>query len=417
MEPVRKLARVVILVENLPVPNDRRVWQEARTLKEAGYQVSIVSITGPGANKYQEVREGVRIYRYPAPPVTHGTLSFLWEFSYCWVMSFFWTLWIGVRHGIDIIQACNPPETFWLIGAFWKLWGVRFLFDHHDLSPEMYVARFGKKGLAYRMLLRLEKASYRTADAVLVSSNAEWEIARKRGGVDPNKLFLLLSGPHPMQMKAGTPEPALKMGRAYLLCYVGVLNPQDGGETLIRLADYFLRKRHFQDFFLAILGDGDNKNRLESLARELGVSDHIAFTGWADTDLMRRYLSTADLCLDCMPKNEYSDAAMLNKILEYMAFSRPIAMFDLTEAHSAAGDAAWYAADGSLESYANGILDLLADPERRLRMGTIGRQRILEIINWEKQKASLFAAYEMALAPKKSHGRMRADNPRTKFGE
>lgn len=398
----KKSVRVAILVENLPVPNDRRVWQEAKTLTAAECQVFIVSITGPGATKQQELREGIRIFRYPAPPKTHGLISFLWEFSYCWIMSFILTIWIACRYGLDIIHACNPPETFWLIGMIFKPFGVRFLFDHHDLSPEMYLARFGKKGAAFQALLLLEAASFRTANAVIFSNSAQRDVVIQRGYVDPNRSVVLLSVPDHRQMVADEPDLTIKNGRTYLLCYVGVLNPQDGGETLIWLTDYLIRQRHFENFTMAILGDGDDRTRMQELACKLGVQQHIQFTGWADAEMMRRYLSTADLCLDCMPKNSYSETAMLNKILEYMSYSRPIAMFDLKQSHWAAGEAAWYAPTASAESLADGIIELLADPQRRARMGIVGRQRIINILNWEKQKENLFTAYNWALEGKRS---------------
>ncbi|WP_374685763.1 glycosyltransferase family 4 protein [Promineifilum sp.] len=392
---------VLIIVENLPVPNDRRVWLEATALRDAGYHVSVISITGANATERFERREGVALYRYPAPPTTSGTLSFIWEFTYCWIQTFLLSLKILRREGFDIVHACNPPETFWLIGRFYKLFGKQFIFDHHDLSPEMYLSRFGRQGMAYRLLLLLERLTFRTADVVITTNETHRQVALTRGQVPPERIFIVRSGPNHHVLYPSAPDPALKRGRAFLVSYLGVLNPQDGVDTFVRVADVIVRDHGRRDIQFVIMGSGDAEAGLRALSAELGLDDYLHFTGWAELDLIRRYLSTSDVCVDTMPKTPYSDAATMNKILEYMSVGRAIAVFDLVESRVSAGAAARYAIPDDAQDLAATILDLLADPARREEMGRLGRRRIEDELAWEHQKVHLLAAYEACRALKR----------------
>jgi len=391
---------VLILVENLPVPNDRRVWLEATTLRDAGYHVSVISITGTNATERFERREGVSIYRYPAPPTTSGTLSFIWEFAYCWL----WTLALSVRilfrEGFDIIHACNPPETFWLIGRIYKLLGKQFIFDHHDLSPEMYLSRFGRQGAAYRLLLWLERLTFRTADIVITTNETHRQVALTRGRFPPERVFIVRSGPNHHVLRPDTPDPALRNGRDYLVSYLGVLNPQDGVDTFVRLADVLVHACGRTDIQFVVMGSGDAEAALRALSSQLGLDSYLCFTGWAELDVIRRYLSTSDVCVDTMPKTPYSDAATMNKILEYMSVGSPIAVFDLVESRVSAGKAAVYARPDDVHDLAERVLELLHDPARREEMGRFGRQRIEDELAWEHQKANLLAAYAACRALK-----------------
>lgn len=384
---------VLILVENLPVPNDRRVWLEATTLRDAGYRVSVISITGTNATERFERRDGVAIYRYPAPPTTSGLLSFIWEFAYCWLRTFALSIKILFREGFDIIHACNPPETFWLIGLIYKLLGKQFLFDHHDLSPEMYLSRFGKRGLAYKLLLLLERLTFMTADIVITTNETHSRVAIERGRFPADRIFIVRSGPDHELLRPDTPDPALKNGRAYLVSYLGVLNPQDGVDTFVRAADIIVRERQRHDIQFVIMGSGDAEESLRALSHSLRLDDYLYFTGWAELGLIHRYLSTSDVCVDTMPKTPYSDAATMNKVLEYMAVGRPIVLFDLVESRVSAGPAAIYAIPDDKNDLVDNILELLDDPERRAEMGRLGRRRIEEELAWEHQKEQLLAAY------------------------
>jgi glycosyltransferase involved in cell wall biosynthesis len=398
-QPSRPIG-VLIIVENLPVPNDRRVWLEATALRDAGYRVSVISITGPNAAERYERREDVALYRYPAPPTTSGTLSFIWEFAYCWLQTFRLSIKILLREGFDIIHACNPPETFWLIGLFYKLLGKQFLFDHHDLSPEMYLSRFGRRGIAYRLLLWLEKMTFRTADMVITTNETHRRVALERGNFPADRVFIVRSGPNHQVLRPGAPDTTLKNGRAHMVSYLGVLNPQDGVDTFVRVADIIVRERRRCDIQFVIMGSGDAEEGLRELCHSLGLDDWLHFTGWAELDLIRRYLATSDVCVDTMPKTPYSDAATMNKILEYMAVGRPIAVFDLVESRVSAGAAAAYATPDDVHDLADTILALLDDPQRREAMGQFGRQRIENELAWVHQKAHLLAAYDRLSALK-----------------
>lgn len=391
---MKKRQNVLIIVENLPVPNDRRVWLEATTLQKAGYNVSVISIKGKNASASREVLDDVHVYRYPTPPQTSGTLSFIIEFAYCWIMSFYLSLIVARKQGIDIIHACNPPETFWLIGWFYKLFGKKFLFDHHDLSPEMYYSRFGKKGTAYKLLILLEKLTFKTADIVMTTNETHKNIAIERGGYPADKIYIVRSGPDHHKLSPAEPDLSLKNGKPYMVSYLGVLNPQDGVDTVVHLADYMVKQMGRTDIQFVIMGSGDSLQDLKDLTTELGLNDYMHFTGWVELDTIRAYLSTSDVCVDTMPKTPYSDAATMNKILEYMSVARPVAVFDLVESRVSAQTAAVYANPDDVPDLAQKVSDLLADEQKRQEMGQFGRQRIENELAWEHQQKNLLAAYE-----------------------
>jgi glycosyltransferase involved in cell wall biosynthesis len=391
------IKRVIIIVENLPVPNDRRVWLEANTLRNAGYQVSIVSIKGKNAMKSYECLDGIHIYRYPAPPSTQGTMSFLIEFSYCWIMSFLLSLYIFFRRGFDVIHACNPPETFWLIGVIYKLLGVKFIFDHHDLSPEMYLSRFGRKGLAYKTLIFLERMTFKTADLIITTNDTHKQIAITRGGYNPRKIFIVRSGPDLKSFQSRSPEASLKKDHSYMVSYLGVLNPQDGVDLLITTIDYIVHELSRNDILFVIMGAGDAEEDLKKQTEKLKLSEFIHFTGWVDIDMILRYLSTSDICVDSMPKNPYSDAATTNKVLEYMAIGKPIVTFDLVETRLSAQEAALYAQPDDIKDLAIKIVKLIDDEDLRMKMGEFGRRRIITELSWEHQQETLINAYRNLL--------------------
>lgn len=387
--------KVLILVENLPVPNDRRVWLEATTLRDAGYHVSVISITGKNATKLHELRNGIHLYRYPAPPPTRGMFSFVWEFIYCWVCTLVLSIVIAFRESFDVIHACNPPETFWLIGLLYKLLGKKFLFDHHDLSPEMYYSRFGKHGLAYKLLLLLERLTFMTADVVVTTNKTHRRVAVERGRFPSDKVFIVRSGPDHHVLRPCPPEESLKQGRRYMVSYLGVLNPQDGVDLFVRMADYIVHRLQRQDILFVVMGAGDAEQDLHRLSCDLRVEDHVRFTGWVEMDTIVRYLATSEVCVDSMPKTPYSDAATLNKVLEYMSAGRPVVTFDLVESRISAQDAAVYARPDDVPDLAEEVVSLLADEERRIRMGAAGRRRIETQLAWEHQQPNLLAAYQL----------------------
>lgn len=396
--------KVLIIVENLPVPNDRRVWLEATTLRDAGYQVSVISITGKNATKYHEILDNISVYRYPAPPLTKGTFSFIFEFAYCWISTFVLSIIIAFREGFNIIHACNPPETFWLIALFYKLFGKKFLFDHHDLSPEMYFSRFGKQGLAYKLLLLLERLTYMTADVVITTNETHRRVAIERGKFPPEKVFIVRSGPDHHVLRPSPPEEALKQGRPYMVSYLGVLNPQDGVDLFVQAAHYIVHTLQRHDIQFVIMGAGDAEEDLRKLAHRLDLNSYICFTGWVEPHIIAKYLATTDVCVDTIPKTPYSDASTMNKILEYMAYARAIVTFDLMESRVSAQDAAVYACPNDVTDLANKVVALLEDEAQRIYMGRVGRKRIETELSWEHSKPYLLAAYELVKKNKRPGG-------------
>lgn len=391
--------KALIIVQNLPVPFDRRVWLEANTLREAGFVVSVISPADkkgkypPGASRLNDIH----IYRYPAPPEAQGTLGYIVEFGYCWILTALLALWIFVRRGFHIIHACNPPETFWLLALPFKLLGVRFLFDHHDLSPEMYVAKGGREGGAlHRGLLWLERATFRAADVVTTTNQSHRQIAIARGGVAPERVFIVRSGPDFERLKILPAEPPLKAGRPYLACYLGEMCKQDGVDYLLR-AIRLLIDRGRRDISFVLMGGGPELEELRQLNRELRLEAYVTLTGRVSDHDLCRYLSSADLGLDPDPYTAWADMSTMNKIMEYMAFGLPIVAFDLREHRYSAQGAAVYARPNAIEHFADLIEELLADPERRAAMGRVGLERVRSELAWDYSKPPLLEAYRTAL--------------------
>jgi glycosyltransferase involved in cell wall biosynthesis len=386
--------RVLILVENLPVPFDRRVWLESKALTGAGWLVSVICPKGgPWTKVYEEI-EGVHIHRYDAPPPTRGALSYVWEFLYCWLHTLRLTIQVARGRGFDVLHACNPPDTFFAIALPFKLWGKRFLFDQHDLCPEVYVARFGREGFWYHALRFLEKLTYATADVVVATNQSYRETAIKRGGVDPEQVFVVRSGPEQGRFVGLAPDPALKRGRPYLVAYLGVMAPQDGVDYLIRAARLLLERRGARDVSFTLIGAGDSFDDLVALATAEGLDDVIRFTGRIPDSEVEAILSTADVCVSPDPKNPLNDVSTMNKVLEYMALGRPIVAFDLHETRHSAADGALYARPNEEADLAEKIDQLLRDEALRCRLGAYNRARFREGFAWEYSAVELVRAYE-----------------------
>lgn len=390
------LGKILIIVQNLPVPFDRRVWLEATTLEKAGYDVSVICPKGKHGQFQEghEVLENVHIYRYPAPLEAEGLLGYLGEFTYCWLMTTILSLRVWSTRGFDAIHACNPPETYFLLAWPYKLIGKDFVFDHHDLSPEMYVAKGGKKGgLLYRLLLLLERLTFKTADVVLTTNQSHKRIALERGGVSPDRIFIVRSGPDLERLHPLTAEPRLKQGRQYLGCYLGEMCPQDGVDRLLYAIEHVVRVIGRQDTTFVLMGGGPALPELRHLSHDLDLDDWVTLTGRVSDRDLCRYLSTADVCFDPDPYTEWADQSTMNKIMEYMTFGKPIVAFDLTEGRFSAQAAAVYAQPNDVEEFAQLINDLLNDEPRRQAMGCFGRQRVETALSWEHSAPVLLRAY------------------------
>jgi glycosyltransferase involved in cell wall biosynthesis len=385
---------VLILVENLPSPFDRRVWQEATTLRDAGYAVSIACPTGKGYEKLFEVIDDIEIHRYKLPVEASGAIGYAIEYASALGSSLALALVVLKRRGFDVIHACNPPDLFCLIGMLFKPFGKKFLFDHHDLNPELYEAKFGRRDFFYRLMLACERFTFRVADVSIATNESYKRVAIERGGMSPDKVFVVRSGPSLERMKILPPHPALKQGRRHLVGYVGVMGRQEGIEHLLEAARHIVHdlKRTYVHF--GLVGGGTSLGEMKVLARELGIAEHVTFTGRVPDAELLAMLNTADVCVNPDVANEMNDKSTMNKIMEYMALGKPIVQFDLTEGRFSAQDASLYARKNDALDLAAKIVELLDDPERRARMGEYGRRRVENELEWRYEAPKLLAAYK-----------------------
>ncbi|HKU46057.1 MAG TPA: glycosyltransferase family 4 protein [Burkholderiales bacterium] len=379
--------RVLILVENLPSPFDRRVWQEATTLRDAGYGVSIICPTGRGCEKKFEAIDGIDIWRYDLPTEAAGALGYLVEYSF----ALFWTFLYSFRIRFDVIHACNPPDLFFLIGNFWKLFGKKFVFDHHDANPELYEAKFGRRDLLWKAMCLFERLTFRFADVSIATNESYRRIAVERGGMPADKVFVVRSGPSLERLKQVPPVPALKCGKPYLVGYVGVMGKQEGIDLLLQAVQHIVRQR--QDIHFGLVGGGTSLEEMKALARQLGIADYVTFTGRVPDAELLAMLNTADVCVNPDVANAMNDISTMNKIMEYMALGKPIVQFDLAEGRFSAREASLYAKKNDAADLAAKIVELIDDPARRASMGAYGRRRVQEELEWRYEAPKLLAAY------------------------
>jgi glycosyltransferase involved in cell wall biosynthesis len=350
-----------------------------------------------------EALEGIEIYRHSLPEAA-GRFGYLVEYPWALMAEFALALKVCLRTRFRLIHACNPPDTIFLIARFFKLVGVRFLFDHHDLNPELFEAKFGKReGIFYRMLCLAERMSYRTADVSIATNESYREVAVARGRMKPERVFVVRSSPDPAVLFRRDPKPELRRGRRFLVAYLGVMGPQEGVHLLLEAIGHIVAWRGAGDVSFVLIGGGPELPRLKSLAREKGLDPLVHFAGRVPDEDLAVYLSTADVCVAPDPKNPMNDQSTMNKVLEYMAFGRPVVLFDLTEGRRAAGDAALYARPNDPEDFARQIVTLLDSEALRQKLGDAGRLRVETELNWEKEKCELLKAYEVALAPRPRH--------------
>ncbi|MGE5095833.1 MAG: glycosyltransferase family 4 protein [Betaproteobacteria bacterium] len=394
-------SRVLILVENLPSPFDRRVWQEANALKDAGHTVSIICPTGRGYEKKHEIIDDIAIYRYNLPVEAEGAIGYAMEYG----LALFWTFVLSWRvlltRGFDVIHACNPPDLFFLIGAFFKAFGKAFVFDHHDINPELYEAKFGRRDFFWKLMVLLERWTFKCANVSIATNESYRRIAIERGGMDPSKVFVVRSGPSLERMKIQPPDASLKHGRKYLVGYVGVMGKQEGIDLLLQAARIIVRDMQREDIHFGLVGGGTSLEELKRLAEELGIDDYVTFTGRVPDAEMLAMLNTADICVNPDIANDMNDKSTMNKIMEYMALGKPIVQFDLTEGRFSAQDASLYARRNDPGSLAEKIVELVDDPARRAAMGAYGRARVENELEWRYEVPKLLAAYA-ALQPRRA---------------
>jgi glycosyltransferase involved in cell wall biosynthesis len=368
--------RVLILVDNLPVPFDRRVWQEACTLRDAGWAVSVICPTGKGHEKRFEDIDDIHVYRYNLPIEASGATGYALEYGVALFWSFILSIRVLMNRGFDVIHACNPPDLFFLIGGFYKLFGKKFVFDHHDLNPELYEAKFNRRDFFYRLLLKLERWTFRTADVAIATNESYRDIAIERGGMHPDKVFIVRSGPSLERMRILPPEDSLKRGRRHLVGYVGVMGRQEGIDLLLHAARVIVHCYARDDVHFALVGGGTSLDDMRKLACELGIAEHVTFTGRVPDAQLLAVLNTADVCVNPDRAGAMNDKSTMNKIMEYMALAKPVVQFDLTEGRRTAGEASLYAVPDDPVDLAAMLVALLDDPARRAARGRLGRARI-----------------------------------------
>ena len=395
-EPL-KGKHALIVVENLPLPFDRRVWQEARTLKAAGAHVSIICPTGKGHEKRFEQIEGVDIYRHPLPLEAKGALGFLLEYG----AALFWETWLAWRiffkRRFDTIQGCNPPDLIFLVALPFKLFGVKYIFDHHDINPELYEAKFDKRGFFWRLMVLFEKLTFGVANVSIATNESYKKIAVERGGMEPERVHVVRSGPDLSRLKRVEPVEAWKNGRAHMVGYVGVMGEQEGIDLLIDAVDHIVRKQGREDIQFVLVGGGPALDDLKQMTADKGLADFITFTGRAPDQELFEVLSTMDLGVNPDRVNAMNDKSTMNKIMEYMSLEKAMVQFDVTEGKFSAREASLYAAPNDAVDMAEKICELVDDPARRAAMGKYGRERVVKELNWQHQIDPLLAAYKQAL--------------------
>ncbi len=391
-----KQKKVLIIVENLPVPQDKRVWQEANSLVKAGYQVSVICPKGKDANLKYESINGISIYRHPLPMEARGAMGYLIEYP----TAFFWELVLTIKifftQGFDIIHACNPPDLIFLIAVFFKVvFKKKFVFDHHDVNPEIWLAKGGTMNYVYKMLVLLERLSFKAATLSLAVNNTCRDIAINRAGMDPKKIFIVRNAPPLGSIHTTSPKP-VKKGKEeghYIIGYLGVMGKQDDVDNLLRILDYIVNTKKRKDVLLKLMGDGPELRSIQALAGTMELTDYVHFTGWVSGEDYIRHLASCDICVNADTVNHYNVICSPNKIYEYMSFKKPIVQFDMAEVRYMAGEASLYAEPGNNIDFAEKILNLVDDLVLRRKMGEIGMRRFLENFTWENSEKELLKAY------------------------
>jgi glycosyltransferase involved in cell wall biosynthesis len=390
--------RVLIIVQNLPVPFDRRVWLECRTLTRAGYQVAVVCPKGPGDPSYQVI-DGVQIYKYRPYSPGGGAATFFLEYAYSFAATLMLSLKAARGGRFGAVQSCNPPDIFWPIGVLFRLWhGSRFVFDHHDLCPETFESRFPDgPPLLYRGLRFLERRTTRLADHVISTNESYRSLVMGRDGVDADRMTVVRTGPDPDKLRATGAVPSKRRGRAHLAAYIGVMGPQDGVDIVIKMAHFVVNTLKRTDISFTLIGSGDCFDELVTLRDQLKLGDFVEFTGRVPDEAVRDILSTADIGLSPDPKNPLNDVSTMNKTMEYMAFGLPVLAFDLRETRASAEEAGTYATPNDIEEMGRLLVELIDDEPRRRSLGSAGRRRIEEKLAWSHQEPHYLSVFDRLL--------------------
>ncbi len=413
MPPTRQVRSCVIVVENLPVPFDRRVWQEAQALHRAGWIVSVICPTNADFPKAFEVIDDIAIYRHPLPPEGRGGLAYLREYAAALFHEFRLLLKVHRERGFSVIQACNPPDLIFLAALPFKLMGKRFIYDQHDVSPELFVVKFGKKGLLYRALMMFERLSYATADLVITANATFKDLAISRGGKTPSQVEVVYGVPDRKRIRRVEPEPGLRDGRKFILGYVGIINEQDGVDHLVRAVAHLIKVSGFSDFRAVVVGSGPALELVRELASALEVEEHILFTGYLKGETLLAYLSAFDIGIIPDPLNEANDLMSMNKVFEYCALGIPTACYPLKETKRLLGEAGVYAPSHQPGGLAEACLELMQDDSLRARSAAAAAKLSAESFLWENEARKYVATYERLLSPETLRDAAKAGSPLT----
>ena len=387
--------KVLIIVENLPVPFDTRVWQEATTLAANGYTVSVICPKGKGYTQEEEYLQGVHIFRHDLPAEGNGAVGYAKEYFTALKEELRLAKKVYKEIGFDVIHGCNPPDDIYMVAKHFKKYGVKYVFDHHDICPELFEAKFGKtSGLLYKSQLWLEKQTYKHCTFAFVTNESYKKIAIERGMMNPNKVIVLRSGPKLDRMKVQPPVENIKRGKKYMVGYLGVIGQQEGIEFILEAAKYCKETLNRNDIFWGIVGGGPHVAALREMCSKMGLDDCVEFTGRVPDQQLLDYLNTADVCVNSDTYNSMNDKSTMNKILEYMALAKPIVQFELTEGHYSAQEASLYAEQNNAKDMADKIIYLLENPETRKKMGEFGRNRVINELSWEHTSKALLEGYE-----------------------
>lgn len=386
--------RVLIVVENLPVPLDRRVWLEATALHQAGYVVSVLCPAGRGWTAPHEVIDGVHIYRYPEPPEAHsGAVAYAREYLHALWHWFRLAPKIRNERGFDVIQGCNPPDLIFLLALWYRWRGVRYVFDHHDVCPELFEAKFGKRGTLYWVMRLLERITFACADVSIATNESFRRIAIDRGRMRPEDVFIVRSAPRVDRFLPGPGDPSFRKGAKTTLGYVGVIGQQEGMDLLVMAVEHLVRVLGHADLHVVIVGFGPELETVKADVARRGLERFFTFTGPLYGEALLEALNAIDIGVSPDPKNAMNDISTMNKVMEYMCLGKPVVQFDLAEGRASAGEASLYARANDPVDFAEKVAELIRDPARGVEMGKIGRARVLERLSWEHSVPGLLAAY------------------------
>jgi glycosyltransferase involved in cell wall biosynthesis len=409
--------KVLIIVENAPIPLDPRVWKEAVALHEANYDVTVLSPKRKGYTKGYELIDGIHVYRHPMPREGNGAVAYIWEYCCALFWEFLLSWWVYFRRGFKVIQACNPPDSIFLVALSFKLLGVKFIFDHHDVNPELYLAKYERKDFLYKVLVWLEEMTFLTSDVVIATNDSYKEVAVTRGHRAPERVFVVRNGPNLTTFHPVPPNPSLKHGKPYLVGYVGVMSAQDGLDILLDVAEH-IKALGRKDIHFTCVGSGPAFSELQRMVTEKNIGDIVNFTGRIpDADLLE-VLSTADICVNPDKPCRMNDISTMIKIMEYMAMGKPIVQFDLKEGRISAQQASLYAdKENTVADFAQKILWLVDHPEERRRMGEFGHMRVQNELAWNYSVGNLLAAYEKVFGERRGKNALQSSlsRPESRF--